>query len=677
MMNVAKKKKIGFFHKQLITVVGINTLSLLMMSVLLYSNFITDYKTNMIKVMGSKITLLVASSSSALLFDDKQAAIDILSTLEQTNDIRYAQIYDTDKQLFAGYKRPGQVIDMALEDFQNIALFKNKNLYMSRQITMNGEFLGDIVISADTNALNIQRQRYIVIASIVLIISLILAYLLNWRLQKRLTAPIRELINMVRFVAEHKRYHKRLDSGQDDEIGDLILGVNTMLNTIETHEKQLYRRANYDKLTKLPNRHLLMERLSHSINNATRYQTEIAVLFLDLDRFKVINDSLGHTIGDELLVQVTAKLVKMMRNTDTICRWGGDEFVILLENIDQAEDIQFVIDKIIDGLIMPTLVAGHQLHVSTSIGIARFPQDGEDSLSLLKHADLSMYHAKADGIGQFRYFNSSMLERSTKRLNLEMQVHKAFEESDFFLMYQPKLAVDSEYIVGFEALIRWKLDGNFVSPDEFLPIIEDVGLMYEISLWVLEQSCRQNVAWQKAGFKPVSIAVNLPASFIMHPQCLEKIQSILTTTGLAPEYLEIELTENTFIGSQLNAVPKLKALVDLGINIALDDFGTGYSCMSYLQYLPIGTLKIDGSFIKELELNQANEGIVQSIIMLGKSLNMMIVAECVETEQQLSILRSMDCDIIQGYLFSKPLTVDEATTFISKHSLMKEHILAK
>lgn len=658
-------KSISFFHKQLIAVVGINILPLVIMSGLFYSSFINDYKDNLIEVMHSKISLLAATSSSALLFNDKQVATALLSSLEQYSATRYAQIYDTNLNLFAEYKRPRQSIDMPVEDFDDVAFFKNQNIYLSHQIVIGDEDLGVIVISADTNSLKNQQQRYILIAMLVFLCSLILTYVLNWRLQKLLTAPISDLIELVGYVADEKKYHKRIVNIRNDEIGDLILGVNTMLDTIEKHEKQLYNRANYDDLTQLPNRHLLTERLTHGINAANRHKTEIALLFLDLDRFKIINDSLGHTVGDELLVQIATKLVSTLRKSDSIFRWGGDEFVMVLENIQQVEDIETIVSKIIKELCQPSKVSGHLLHVSTSIGIARFPQDGEDSLSLLKHADISMYQAKANGPGHYRYFNRAMLNDSVKRLTLEMQIHKAFEENQFFLVYQPQLSIDNEHVLGFEALIRWKCDGNFVSPEQFLPTVEDLGLMSQLSLWLLEQACIQNVSWQSAGFSPVKIAVNLPASFIMQPRCLKDIYSILTKTGLNPKFLEIELTENTFLDSTSIAVSVLQALKDLGISIAIDDFGTGYSCMSYLQDLPIGTLKIDGSFVKGLGLSQREDGIVQSIITLGKSLNMVLVGECVETVQQLTILKNMQCDIIQGYLFSKPLAVDDATSFLA------------
>ena len=668
-MNPLQKKRSGFFYKQLIAIVGINILTLFIMSGLLFSNFIAAYEDNLKEVMRSKITLLAATSASALVFGDQESAATLLSSLKEHTATRYVQMYNADQQLFAEYRRSGQLVDVDIDDYESDAFFKNKNIYLSQPILMNGEYLGVIVISADTNSLNEQKNRYILIASTVLFISLVLAYLLNWQLQKRLTAPISDLINLVSYVAKNKKYHRRLDSARDDEIGDLTLGVNTMLDTIEAHETQLFQRANYDELTQLPNRHLLMERLTHGINTATRNKTEIALLFLDLDRFKVVNDSLGHRVGDELLVQVAGKLVNTLRKSDSISRWGGDEFVMLLENIKDVEDIDNIVEKIVEELAKPTMTGGHLLHVSTSIGIARFPQDGDDSVSLLKHADISMYRAKAQGPGKFEYFNPTMLNDSVKRLTLEVTVYEAFEKKDFFMVYQPQVAVASGNVVGLEALIRWNFDGSFVPPDEFLPVIEEVGLMHDLSLWVLEQACQQNVDWQNAGFPPVSIAVNLPPSFILHVDCAEKVQSILRKTGLAAKYLEIELTENTFIGSGLAAVSVLKSLRDIGVIIALDDFGTGYSCLSYLKDLPIGTLKIDGSFIQGLGVSQANDGIVQSIITLGKSLGMTLVAECVETEQQRNLLEHMECDIIQGYLYSKPLSAADAASFLMAQSI--------
>jgi len=676
MIGSVKKKKSSYFYRQLTAVMGINILPLLIMSGLLYSNFIADYKDNLIEVMNSKITLLASTSKSALLFDDQQAANTLLSSLEENTATRYAQIYDADMNLFAQYKRQGQTIDVPIDEYEDSAFFKYDNVYLTRPIVMEDESIGRIVLSANTNFLTVQEQRYISIAGLVLLGSLLLAYLLNWQLQRRLTAPISALIRLVGDVAQHKLYHKRLDNTRDDEIGDLIVGVNTMLDTIQKNEVQLYNRANYDELTQLSNRHLLMERLTHGIYTAERNNSEIALLFFDLDRFKVINDSLGHLIGDELLVQVAGRLVQTLRKTDSISRWGGDEFVMLLENTDRLEDIDNIIGKIINEVGKPMLVGGHLLHITTSIGVARFPHDGKNSTELLKHADIAMYQAKAKGRGLYQYFNADMLDDSVQRLTLEMQVHKAFDNKDFYLVYQPKIAIGSDKLVGFEALIRWELDGDFIPPDKFLPVIEDLGLMRELSAWVLEQACKQNMHFQQIGLPAVTMAVNLPASFITHQQCFETIEATLTSSAMAPQYLEVELTESTFIGSTLIAVPTLQRLQKSGVSVAIDDFGTGYSCLSYLQDLPINTLKIDGSFVQELEKSRANKGIVQSIITLGKSLDMEIVAEGVETMHQRNMLEDMQCDVIQGYLYSKPLTPNDARNFLADSFNQKDQSIA-
>lgn len=676
-MNQKKKTRIGFFGKQLIAALSINIFSLLIISILLYTNFINDYKNNMVDTVVSKLQVLADSTSSALIFHDEDSALEILNTLEPNPSIRYAQIYDRDKKLFAEYKTQGQIIDKRLDEFDRSAFFEGDNLYSVRQITKDDEFLGTILMSVNTDALNIQKKNYVTTALIVLLCSFLVACIFNWKLHKKLSVPFKDLINLVTYVANYKLYHKRLKNSLGDEVGELISGINNMLDTIETNERLLYKRANYDELTKLPNRHLLMERLSQAIKNADRNRTKVAVLFLDLDRFKIINDSLGHIVGDQLLVQVTGKILSSIRESDTVCRWGGDEFVLLLDNIKQREEIQSVIDKISNVLSSANIIGNNALFVSTSVGIACYPTDGKNVDDLLKHADASMYEAKAKGPGNFRYFDSHMLLGAETRLSLESKVRQAFEKNEFFLMYQPQVSATSGVLVGFEALIRWEYEGKMIPPDVFLPVVEDIGLMNELSSWVLRQACKQNSIWQEAGLKPVSVAVNLPPSFILHAECNERILEILAFTGLASKYLEIEITEHTFLDSREGAVLVLDRLVDIGVKIALDDFGTGYSCLAYLQYIPVAKLKIDGVFIRDMGLNEASEAIVHSIITLGKGLGMSIVAECVETEQQLSVLKGMDCDVIQGYLFSKPLSTIDATRFIRKSGgLKRSHLLS-
>ena len=656
---------ISFFDKQLLTTVFVNILSLGIMSIFFFSAFSSYYNDNLLEVMRSKVTLLGSTTTSALLFGDAESATIALSSLEQFEDIRYAQIYDADRVLFAEYSRPGVQISKAIDDFQTDDFFENQFAYVSESILRDDENIGFIVLSADTGSFQVQQWRFLLVAALVFLSSSLLAYGLSLRLQKLMLTPINELVGLVRYVTESKMYDRRVYSKHSDEIGDLMAGVNAMLGTIQKHETELFRRANYDELTGLPNRHLLMERLTHAIFSASRHRREIALLFLDIDRFKLVNDSLGHSIGDELLIQVSKKLTSIVRKTDSVCRLGGDEFVILLEDINHVEDIEFISQKIISELGEPTDMQGHLLHISTSIGVARFAQDAEDAIGLLKHADIAMYEAKNQGPGQVCFFNQEMLKKSVNRLTIETQVYEAFHSKDFFLMYQPQISVTSSQVAGFEALIRWKRNGQLVPPSEFLPVVEEIGLMIDVSHWVLEQACSQNVTWQKEGLRPVKIAVNLPVSFLMSVGCVDKVRTILADTGLSPEYLEIEITEDTFLTSASSTIVVLHALRKLGINISIDDFGTGYSSMRYLQDLPIQTLKIDGNFIAGMEASDRSEGIVKSMIALIKNLNLLVVAECVETQKQFDILKDLKCDVVQGYLFSKPLHVDEASRYLA------------
>lgn len=688
----------SFFHKQLIAIIGTNLLVLGIAALLIYSAFVDDYRDNLIKTMDSHASLLSAASRSALLFNDERAGQTILASLEKIPAVRYVQILDSRKAIFATYTREGQSSDISLSDIEPGYYFTNDNLYLTQEITLEQDVLGYILLSADTLSLQGQQRRYGQMVLWVFLLGSLLAYLLNWRMQKRLQSPIKRLIRLVDYVAKEGLYDQRIFNRREDEIGRLVNGVNSMLDTIEDHQfklsehsehlegivalrtEQLYERANFDALTQLPNRHSLTDKIAQAIERAKDKNSNLALMFLDLDRFKVINDSLGHFMGDKLLIEVAKKIQQRIKDGDVVGRWGGDEFVILIENPQDISSVDALAKDIIAALSLPLIVAGHQLHISTSIGIACFPKDGDDASSLLKHADTSMYKAKEIGLGQFRFFEQAMLNDSVRRLTLETQLREAAAQQQFQLVYQPKINILDESLVGLETLIRWKNGQEYIHPSVFLPIAEDIGLMESISVWVLNQACQQNADWQRVGIDIVPVAVNLPASFIMGPHCLDFINNALNQSGLAAKFLEIEITENTFIASTELAIDVLSALHELGVNVAIDDFGTGYSCMSYLRDLPISTLKIDGTFINDLvapkvtdtphsakDTHQRDQGIIRSIILLGKSLGLSIVAECVEQEFQVDILRQMGCDIIQGYYYSKPLSVNDADSYLRSH----------
>lgn len=696
-MLFSKLRRASFFQKQLMAIIGTNLLILAIAAFLIYSAFVDDYRDNLVKTMDSNASLLSAASRSALLFHDEQAGQMILASLAKIPAMRFAQLLDAEKKRFATYTRDDASWDVMLDDIKPGHFFTNDNLYLTQEVTLGEDVLGYIVLSADTHSLQAQQRRYGRMVLWVFVLGSLLAYLLNWRMQKRLQSPVKRLIHLVDYVAKEGRYDQRIFNRRQDDIGRLVNGINSMLDTIEEHQsklsehhehleglvelrtEQLYERANFDALTQLPNRHSLTEKISQAIEIARERKTNLALMFLDLDRFKVINDSLGHFMGDKLLIEVAKKIQHKLTDNDVVGRWGGDEFVVLIQNPKDLSAVDSLAKEIIASLSLPLIVSGHQLHISTSIGIACFPDDGDDASSLLKHADTSMYKAKELGPGRFRFFDQDMLNDSVWRLELETQLRQASAQQQFTLVYQPKVNVIDEQLVGLEALIRWNNGQEYINPSTFLPIAEDIGLMESISVWVLKQACQQNADWQRAGFDIVPVAVNLPASFLMSPQCLDLIKGALHQSSLAAQFLEIEITENTFIASTELAVDVLSAIHDLGVKIAIDDFGTGYSCMSYLRDLPINTLKIDGIFINDLvapdcvqgecakDHHLRDEGIVRTIITLGKSLGLSTVAECVEHDYQVQILKSMGCDVIQGYFYSRPLQVDALETYLGAH----------
>ncbi len=677
-------KGFSFFQKQLLLSISINIFSLAVVSGFLYTKVINEYRQNLVDLMKSKVTIISSTTASSLLFDDEQAASTILSSLSESPITRYVQIYRLDMTLFAQYKREDKIAIYAFNQVNVGESFVDNNIYVRSPIMSYGEHIGHIVISADTKILQVQKKQYAKIVFIIFCCSSFLAYILTWRLQRKLMLPIRRAVKLVSFVAQGRQYDRRITVESSDELGILCNGINIMLDTIEAHEnqqlknteklenlvdlrtEQLFQRANYDALTQLPNRHLLADRLMHAIDHADRVGECMALMFLDLDRFKVINDSLGHSVGDQLLVKVAEILRDLVRKEDSVCRWGGDEFVILLEHIHTTDGIKNKAKKIIEKISNPIEIQGHQLHISTSIGIARYPQDGKDAVSLLKNADISMYRAKDTGQGVFCFYQSEMLDGTAHRIAMENEVRKAVKEELFHLVYQPQVVAVSGKLCGIEALIRWKKGNHVIPPCDFLPIVEVIGLMNQLTSWVVREACRQNKAWQREGLDIVPIAVNIPVSFILLPQSAEEIYQTLDLADLDPRYFEIEITEDSFVSSANKTIQTLKSLKEMGVRISIDDFGTGYSCMSYLRDLPISTIKIDGSFVQALGESEANDGIVKAIIMLGKSLGLHLVGEAAETEYQVNMLNKLGCDIIQGYYFSKPLDA----------ALMREYLKA-
>ncbi|MBW6390321.1 putative bifunctional diguanylate cyclase/phosphodiesterase [Billgrantia antri] len=431
------------------------------------------------------------------------------------------------------------------------------------------------------------------------------------------------------------------------------------------------RRAEYlafhDNLTELPNRAYFSRLLTHGMQHARRYDKHLALLFLDLDRFKAINDSLGHDAGDELLQEVSLRLGRAVRESDTVARLGGDEFVVLLPEIHDQEQVHQVANKILAAISAPFTLAGQEFRITVSIGIALYPADGEDEQTLMKHADVAMYHAKEEGKNNAQFYSEQLKSDSLERLALESSLRKALERREFRLYYQSKLDMATGRVIGMEALLRWQHpELGLILPKQFIPLAEENGLIIPIGRWVIHTACRQNIAWQQAGFPALSMAVNLSARQFLDDGLPGDIKSALQATGMPPQLLEVEITESMMMVDMPRAVSVLQELRTIGVRIAIDDFGTGYSSLSKLQALPLDTIKIDGSFIHDLLDNAVDRSLTEAIIDLGKRLGLTVVAEGVESAEQIAYLRRHACDQVQGFYMHEPQPADEAAISLQR-----------
>ena len=428
---------------------------------------------------------------------------------------------------------------------------------------------------------------------------------------------------------------------------------------IESAKVQLNYLAHHDVLTNLPNRMLLHDRLNQAIEVARRQNRQLAVMFLDLDGFKHINDSLGHAVGDELLRSVAQRLIATVRHSDTVSRQGGDEFVLLLPLIEHAEDAARSGQKILEALALPHPVDGQDLHISVSIGISIYPTDGQDAETLLKSADTAMYHAKENGRNNYKFFKQDMNARAVQRQSIEASLRRALDRQEFVLHYQPKINLRSGAIVGVEALIRWQHPTlGLLLPNQFIAIAEDCGLILPMGRWVLREACRQTRTWLEMGLPPITVAVNTSATEFRTKDFLDYVRTTLEETGLAPRYLELELTEGVLMRDAASTDRVLNALAATGVKLAIDDFGTGYSSLSYLSRFPIDSLKIDQSFVKQITSNPDDATIVSAVISMGKSLRQRVIAEGVESPEQYAFLLAQQCDEGQGYYFSRPVPAE-------------------
>jgi diguanylate cyclase (GGDEF)-like protein len=649
-----------------------------------------------------------ANSAAAVVFGDRDAIQENLSFLSSQRHIEAAVIVDAFDSILGQYSRsdlpPGEITPATHREHLGSATATH--LDVVQPIIVGGEQVGEIYLRGDMQRLRERLVGYASIASAVLLVSLLSALALGARLQRLVADPLLQLARTAQRISAEKNYEVRAETGGKDEIGDLIASFNHMLSEIQARDDELEQhrqhlqdmvalrtveleaansrlmrakesaelsaekmahQAYHDALTGLPNRALINDRLIVALAHSLREKSRLALLFLDLDRFKVINDSLGHDVGDQLLAEVGRRLQECVRGDDTVARFGGDEFMVLLSWIREPADAGRVAQKIIDRLAEPFRCSRHELYVTTSIGISIYPDDGSDTTVLMRNADASMYRAKERGRNNYQFWSADMEGGSHRRLTLENDLRKALERDELELHYQPKIDVASGAIVGVEALLRWRHAGlGTVPPDQFIPLAEETGLIVPLGEWVVQKACVQARAWREAGFPELTVAVNLSACQFRRNHMPGVVVRALEATGLTPAGLELEITESVFMLSTDTTQRALKTLRDMGVRFAIDDFGTGYSSLGYLRRFPVDIVKIDRSFVSALPTEAGDASIAAAIIAMAHSLQLTVVAEGVENEAQLGFLRAEGCDQVQGYLFSRPLPAADIAPLLAR-----------
>ncbi|MBS1158834.1 MAG: diguanylate cyclase/phosphodiesterase with sensor(s) [Proteobacteria bacterium] len=465
-----------------------------------------------------------------------------------------------------------------------------------------------------------------------------------------------------------------LVAGSPSVFGGRPASVGTVLDLSaqKAAERRIRELADFDALTGLPNRRLLRDRFAQLLAAAERENSEIAVIFLDLDHFKRVNDSLGHSVGDDLLCEVARRLCAVVRRVDTLARLGGDEFIFALPGISGGAAID-VARRLLEVCVTPFAVAGHELTVTSSLGISLYPQDGKDLETLLKNADAAMYRAKEGGRNAFQFYASEMNLATLERLLMENHLRRALAQQEFVLHYQPLVSLQSGLIIGVEALIRWRHpEFGMVMPDRFIQVAEETGLINQIGDWVLCEACRQAQAWCTAGLPPLSMAVNVAPVQFRQVGFVELVAGALAASGLEAGRLELEVTERTVMHDAEIHLDTLSALHRMGVELALDDFGTGYSSLAYLKRFPVGKLKIDRSFVNDLDVDADDRAIASTIVSMGRNLRLTVLAEGVETIEQLDLLRKMGCDMAQGFYFSRAVPADQMARLLDEQPFMNK-----
>ncbi len=648
-------------QRLLLIIIFVSTTTLLLAIIMVTLYQIKQTRESMVSEMKALAAVIANNTKTAIAFNDRIDAEGLLGELHVNETVDAVTLYNLNGSIFAEYFRTSEVTQPFAFPQKDDYFFKNNSLFIQHVIEDETGKLGDVYLIANIDNLNQQLMNTFRIILIIFVSSVVISYVLSLRLQRNISDPILNLANTTKKVRESNTYNERVESSGISEIDQVKEEFNALLDQISIREEDLKHLASHDVLTKLPNRAYFSDMLIQALIRGMRKYYQHGILFVDLDRFKTINDSLGHTAGDNLLEQFSTRLITIMRGEDLVARLGGDEFTILLQEVTGREHAIDVALRVINTLRKPFLVAGHEVVISPSIGIVMYPEHGATPEELLKNADTAMYAAKNKGGNQYAFFDKNMDIAAQDRLHIEQALRKGVDNDEFYLQFQPQINLKNKKINGFESLCRWSKRGEtMVGPAVFIPVAEETGLIIPIGTQLLDKAFGQIKRWVNAGLLDGRVAINIsPKQFTQYdPDLYGVISELLKKHDLSPHYIELEITEAALMEQSGQMIDIMKKFKREGFEFAIDDFGTGYSSLSLLRELPIDILKIDKSFTRTLDQNIQDLTIIQAVTGLGKNLSMSVIAEGVESEKQMQILFDQHCFLQQGYHFSPPVSYE-------------------
>ncbi len=678
--------------KLMLIIMTTSVLVLLIASTAFIFNDRISTQKKLVYLVTSQADLVGANSTAALAFHDTEAAIETLRSLSAQDHILAAVLYDKDGQELATYHEDPRA---KLTPHQSVTAdveFDGDVLQVTQPIFLDNAQIGTIVLLADVNRLYAQLGDVTWIVLIVLLGALMAGLLVSTRIHRAISVPIKNLALITRQISREQDYSARAKKSSDDELGELVDGINEMLEQIQTRDQMLEQhaetlekkvnerteelheltekfrhRAYHDELTGLPNRALFEDRLSHALENARRSQNRLAVLFLDLDRFKIVNDTLGHATGDKLLAHLGKSIAGCLRKADTVARLGGDEFTVMLQDVDNVEIVGRMARKIIDCVQEPVEIDGHELHISTSIGISMFPDDAQDTVGLMRCADAAMYLSKDGGRNRHHFYTESMHQIAMKRMRLENELHQAIKDNALTLVYLPKQDLINKQVEGVEALLRWDHpEYGQILHDEFMQVAEDSGLILSLGEWVLDSALKQLQQWDQAGIPIPRLAINISGHQLVRTGMANNIYKLLNKYALKAERIELEFSEKSLDAPTQNALINLQELSDLGIKLAIDDFGSELGSLNQLRKLPVDIVKICKDIIHHISEEDERTAIINAIVLMAHGMGISVVAKGVESQSELDCLIKAGCDQVQGFFLNRPVTADRIPAILNK-----------